>query len=50
MLRFWEHEDPEAVADQVQQAVQAALLDQQDDDSCEPLEVSQLRVGTVKRP
>ena len=31
VLRFWEHEDPEAVADQVQQAVQAALLDRQDD-------------------
>ncbi len=25
VLRFWEHEDPEAVADQVQQAVQSAL-------------------------
>ena len=25
VLRFWEHEDPEAVADQVQEAVQSAL-------------------------
>ena len=25
VLRFWEHEDPEAVADRVQQAVQSAL-------------------------
>ena len=31
VLRFWEHEDPEAVADQVHQAVQSALLDQRDD-------------------
>ena len=31
VLRFWEHEDPEAVADQVQQAVRSALFDRLDD-------------------
>ena len=28
VLRFWEHEDPEAVADRVQESVRAALQDE----------------------
>ena len=30
VLRFWEHEDPEAVADQVQEAVHSALASPRD--------------------
>jgi len=30
VLRFWEHEDPESVADQVQQAVHSALTGRRD--------------------
>ena len=30
VLRFWEHEDPEAVADQVQEAVQSSRTGQRD--------------------
>ncbi|MXV99287.1 MAG: very short patch repair endonuclease [Acidimicrobiaceae bacterium] len=48
VLRFWEHEDPEAVADQVQQAMQSAPSDQRD--NSEPIVTDRRRASDMRNP